>query len=320
MSLKADDQYADLRNGFEKYWLSTLRPFLQKKEDLRKKFVARFFMLTFISVFLLPFAFKGLQLLLEQTSSPNVQGFVSSGFYILIAILVFVVQTPYQAYKKTVKNDAMNCFISYFDDFKYEQEIGLNIHEMEESHIFPSADRYLADDCFKGSYQGVGLRITEQILKRIRKTGKGYHEYTIFQGIAIQLDMNKDFIGQTIVLKDAGFLNRFKGFKGFQRISLEDPHFEKLFEVYGTNQTEARFLLTPVFMERIVKLKDLYKGKSIQLSFFDNKLMLAINTKKNMFEPCAFFRTNINKARIDTVFEQFLTIFSIVDILKLSQK
>ena len=111
-----------------------------------------------------------------------------------------------------------------------------------------------------------------------------------------------------------------KHISGLQRVKLEDIRFEELFEVYSSDQIEARYLLTAAFMERMLKLSELYGGKSIQFSFKDNQLLLAIPTKKDMFEACSFFRSNVNKKKIDKVFEQFYTVFSVVDILKLNQR
>ena len=142
----------------------------------------------------------------------------------------------------------------------------------------------------------------------------------VFQGICVLLTMNKNFKGRTVVLKDKGIFNVFKHISGLQRVKLEDMWFEDLFEVYSSDQIEARYLLTTAFMERMLKLSELYGGKSIQFSFDDNQLLLAISTKQDMFEACSFFRSNVNKKKVDRVFEQFYTVFSIVDILKLNQK
>ena len=49
-------------------------------------------------------------------------------------------------------------------------------------------------------------------------------------------------------------------------------------------------------------------------------LLLAIPTKQNMFEANSFFRSNLNKKKMDLVFEQFYTICSVVKLLKLNQK
>lgn len=314
--MPADDMYADLRRQFDKYWISTLQPFLQQKEELRLKYVARFWILVVLSVVVLPMTGIGIYLINEHFGTNIDTGF----FYMICVLCVFVCQTPYRLYKKKIKNDVMQTFISFFDGFSYAEGNGLSVDEMKKSHIFPNADVYEADDCFEGIWQGMPLRVTEQILKTIYYSKNKRRERVVFQGIAVELNMNKEFDGQTVVLKDAGFLNRFKGFKGLERITLEDPKFEKIFEVYSTNQVEARFLLTPVFMEKIVCLKDLYQGKSIQLSFLNQKVLIAIDTKHNMFEPCSFFKTNLNKKKVDAVFGEFLTIFSIIDLLKIAKR
>jgi len=308
--------YRDLKVNFDRFWLSTLEPFLKTKEDLRQKYVSRFWFLVLLGIFVLPVFAIGVYTLNKHFSKNIDPAF----FYILCVFFVFFLQTPYRTYKKKIKNDMMEKFISFFGDFTYKPGNGLSIDEMNKSHIFPRADEYKADDCFEGSWQGVHLKISEQILTTVHRRKNKVERHTVFQGIAVNFEMNKSFNGRTIVLKDSGFFYRFCGFDGYERVTLEDPKFEKIFEVYGTDQTEARFILTPVFMEQIVKLKDLYKGKSVQLYFSNNHVLIAIDTKQDMFEPCSFFKTNLNKKKMDLVFEEFVTIFSIVDILKLAHE
>lgn len=307
--------YLKLKNDFDGFWLSTLLPFLKRKEDLRKKYVARFWFLILLAFFVLPVFAIGIYIMNKYFSKD-----INAGvFYMLCVVCVFVSQVPYRIYKKKIKYDVMPQFVSFFGGFSYKQGKGLSVAEMEESHIFPAADEYEADDCFEGAWQGVPLKICEQILKKVHHDKNKVKKRTVFQGIAISFDMNKNFKGETIVLKDSGFLNKFKGFKGFERVGLEDPRFEKMFEVYGTDQVETRFLLSPVFMEQVVKLKDLYKGKSVQLYFSYNHVLIAIDTKQDMFEPCSFFKTNLNKQKIDLVFDEFVTVFSIIDLLQIAQ-
>ena len=68
----------------------------------------------------------------------------------------------------------------------------------------------------------------------------------------VHLAMNKTFKGTTIIKRDRGKVANFFRSKmsGLESVKLEDPKFEKLFDVYGNDQIEARYLLTPSFMER----------------------------------------------------------------------
>lgn len=132
---------------------------------------------------------------------------------------------------------------------------------------------------------------------------------TVFQGICVLLTMNKNFKGRTVVVKDKGIFNVFKHISGLQRVKLEDMRFEDLFEVYSSDQIEARYLLTTAFMERMLKLSELYGGKSIQFSFDDYQLLLAIPTKQDMFEACSFFRSNVNKRKSTVFLNNFIQFF-----------
>lgn len=314
--IPSSEKIENLRRGFNDYWLHTLRPALEQKEEIRKKYLFRFYVLLAFSLVIIPV----LTLVLFASESLFGQRIDSGIFFMAIALIVFILQRPYHTYKEHAKNDIMQTFADYFDGFTYSNGVGLPIEDLIESRLFPKADIHLTDDCFEGHFNNVYLQIIEEKLQNVHYTRNGRRVVTIFQGVLVRLEMNKNFQGQTIVLKDAGFLNRFKKFSGLERVTLEDPEFEKKFEVYSSNQVEARYLLTPSFMERIEKLKTLYEGKSIELSFIDNHVLIAVNTNMDMFEALSFFRSNINAAKIKLVFEQFLNIFAIIEILKLSEK
>ena len=91
--------------------------------------------------------------------------------------------------------------------------------------------------------------------------------------------MNKNFKGKTIVTKDRGILNKITKYKNLQRVSLEDVLFEKKYEIYSDDQIEARYILTTSMMERMIKLSEIFS--KIEYNFFDNKVYININTKKN---------------------------------------
>ena len=67
-------------------------------------------------------------------------------------------------------------------------------------------------------------------------------------------------------------------------ITLEDPKFNKKFDVYSSDEVEARYLVTPLFMELLNNLKTVFNSKEIKCSFFDDNFMLAISTNEDIFE------------------------------------
>ncbi len=309
------EEYTNLKNRFDQFYQMKIFPFLQEKEEIRIKYVHRFWSLLFLSLFILPMimvAIYVINLQLEKNIDISVM-------YIFIALAIYVMRGPFVKYKRHVKSDVMGVIVRFFVGFSYRPGTGLNQGLIKQSQIFPEYTTAEADDCFIGTYNDVNLMVCEETLKKEFRSAKGKRQMqTVFRGIAMEMGMRKPFKGQTIVVKDAGILNKFKSFDGLERVKLEDVVFEKHFEVYSSDQIEARYLLTPAFMERVLKLKKIYKGKKIAISFYANKILLAIDTRENMFEPCSFFGTNLNKKKVDKVFEQFWTIFSVIRILKLN--
>ena len=72
--------------------------------------------------------------------------------------------------------------------------------------------------------------------------------------------MNKRFKGKTVVRKDSGIIGNWfkKKFSSLKNVKLEDPNFEKMFEVYSDDQVESRYLLTVTFMERLKELAETF--------------------------------------------------------------
>lgn len=320
MKLSDDEvlQYKDLKEKFVAHYNNVLVPKLQQKEDFRLHCVKTFWRLVGISVVVLPLIiFAGNW---AYTKYDLDEDFIFNCGFAFCIFASFILRGPFAKYKKQIKNDIMGDFISFFDNFSYKYAQKMDALLMRKSLIFPQYDNYEADDCFFGRYKDVGISVYEQKLTDVYTNSKGQkRNVTVFQGIAVEMDMNKKFDGHTIVLKDKGFFNRFTSFGGMERVTLEDVVFEKQFEVYSTNQVEARYILTTAFMERILRLKELYAGKQIEMSFYNNKILLAIDTRENMFEAFSFFKTNLNQAKFEKVFEEFWTLFAIVNVLKLNQ-
>ena len=70
-------------------------------------------------------------------------------------------------------------------------------------------------------------------------------------------------------------------------VKLENVEFEKEFVVYGTDQIEPRYILTPVMMEKMLALIEKY-GHVMHFSFIGSRVYCAMSVSKDMFEPRLF--------------------------------
>ncbi len=105
-----------------------------------------------------------------------------------------------------------------------------------------------------------------------------------FSGSVLVCEFYKKFSGQTIVASRT--LNtRFLG----EKEQMDDLFFSKEFRVFADDRVEARYLLTPAFMQRLRELKEKFAGKiGLSAAFMDDKLYLFLNGAKNKFETTLF--------------------------------
>ncbi|MCZ6765018.1 MAG: DUF3137 domain-containing protein, partial [Alphaproteobacteria bacterium] len=190
------------------------------------------------------------------------------------------------------------------------------------SEIIPSHKKYHCEDYVRGTYKGVDLELTEATLTEGRSNGKHRRKTVNFRGLMILFAAHKPFAGKTFVKKDSGRLGNWltDKFNKFETIELEDPDFESRFEVYGTDQVEARTLLTPSFMERLMGLAALFDDAKIECSFYDDKLLIMIPSDKDRFDAISPFQPVTFQDEINAILAEMALIFEIVDLLKLDRR
>lgn len=212
-----------------------------------------------------------------------------------------------------------------FFRFEYSEQVGdIEFHEFENSGLLPPHDRRNLEDRIHGNHDGVAFDLFEcqlEIEKQSENNKSTYYQ-EVYHGVLFRFSFPKRFRGRTLVLKDRGLIgNFFKGSKvDGERIKLEDPRFEKLFEVWGDDQIEARYLLTPTFMERAVELARTIDSKRIELSFVDNQLLISVHVTKNQFEGGGLFTDVTDQRRVAQLVDEICRVFDIVDTLKLNLK
>lgn len=186
--------------------------------------------------------------------------------------------------------------------------------------LTPGWDRETFEDKLVGSRNDTPFEFFEAHLEEKRTTtdGKGRTRttwVTVFRGQCLVVKFHKQFTGVTKVYRDAGAFNFLKklGQTGkAQRVKLEDPIFEKAFEVYSTDQVEARFILTPDFMERLLGLERAFNGKQVRCAFAQGEMYLVCEGK-NLLEPGSMQRKMDDLGRVREILEDFAAIFLLID-------
>ncbi|MBN2683643.1 MAG: DUF3137 domain-containing protein [Pontiellaceae bacterium] len=114
-------------------------------------------------------------------------------------------------------------------------------------------------------------------------------------GAVIVADFNKHFHGRTYILPDTAekMFGRFGqklqgiGKSHGELVKMEDPVFEREFAVYSSDQVEARYILSPALMRRMLELRR-KAGDNVYFSFCGGNVNIAISSDKDRFEPKLF--------------------------------
>ena len=192
-----------------------------------------------------------------------------------------------------------------------------SIMRHKEVGVVPGWDRSKYEDFITGIRREVNFELFEAHLeeKRTSTDSKGRTRttwVTVFKGQCLRLNFHKTFYGRTLITRDAGFFNRFGGGKGMQRASLEDPTFEKIFEVYTTDQVESRYLLTPDLMQKLVDIEQAFKGGKLKACFDQGEVLITVQGG-NLFEPGSMFKPLDSADRVRELLDDFNAVFNIID-------
>ncbi len=251
-----------------------------------------------------------------------------------IAALVFAVLgvSARGSLRDDFKRDIVSAVVRHFSpELRYSPKHCVSRARFTDGRLFTKGiDRYRGEDHVGGRIGATQFEFSEvhAEYKTVHRTKNGTRTqwHTIFKGVYFIADFNKAFSTRTVVLPDTmervfGFLGQTLQSMNFTRgelIKLEDPEFEKAFAVYGDDQVEARYILTPALMERMLKLRA-KTGGSIYFAFVDSQVHVAISTSKNHFEP-SLFGSLLNPASIREYYQDLALITGIIEDLNLNTR
>lgn len=257
-----------------------LAPTLQVLENKRKELLrkGRSEGLIYAAIFLVVGVIALLILKLEGSFGPIV--------IVVVSVIIFITCINNKSkifsffYKEEVVDEIIHAFCP---NATYSPNNGVSEDLFRNSGLFTSPNRYHAEDLIEGCLDKTSFICSEvhaeERRARSTKNGVQYYWEDIFKGFLFIADFHKEFQGETTVLRDSFFKIKM----GASRVKMENPDFEKVFDVFSTNQIEARYLITPSMMERMLKLDSNFK-KGITISFRDSTILVAIPDSKNRFE------------------------------------
>lgn len=292
-----------------------LAPTLQVLENKRKELLrnGRSEGLIYAAVFLVVGVIALLILKLEGIFGPIV--------IVVISVIIFItcINNKSKIFSSFYKEEVVDEIIHAFcPNATYSPNNGVGEDLFRNSGLFTSPDRYHAEDLIEGCLDKTSFICSEvhaeERRARSTKNGVQYYWEDIFKGFLFIADFHKEFQGETTILRNSFFKVKM----GASRVKMENPDFEKVFDVFSTNQIEARYLITPSMMERMLELDSNFK-KGVTISFRNSTILVAIPDSKNRFEADVWSSLN-DMSILKSDFSVLQSLLDIVEELNLNTR
>jgi hypothetical protein len=205
--------------------------------------------------------------------------------------------------------------------YEMEFEPGLGFDLARRFALVPSYDRAKFEDRWNGPLGARAFSLHEAHLEERRGSGKNRRYVTVFRGAILTIAFDRRFHGTTKVER-AG---KHRGFFGGARDSIEldgrqldyvdmvHPEFADLFSVWSDDQVEARYLVHPVYVERVLEVERAFHGKNVRTLFHGGELVIVIESE-DMFESGSM-QASEDRARVERCVEQFMTLAGLCEAL-----
>lgn len=295
--------YYEIRKEFYKKYRTKLVPLLTMFEKERKQRL----LCAILSVILL--VTIGIAIILH---APDKDSREAGAFAIALAIVAW--SKIKKSFENKIKYKIMPAVCNCFGNIKWSQGTYNKDDIFIDSNLIPSWTSAYYDDIFNGSFKDVKFEIVEA-----RYTvGYGKNRRTIFDGVIVKLDMNKSFNGNTVIIPDS--IMHISPSSRLRHTVLEDPVFEKKFDVFTDDEVEARYLITPSFMERLKNMKTAFFADQVRCAFYRNKILIALNTNRDLFSLCSLTEPIASEQQYFQLYEEITSILKLIDHFKLDQK
>lgn len=308
---------------FKNFYDLTLYPKLCALDEERKKTSSNVVLIlgayTLVSIII---CYLGITWALHNSSE------ISLNFIIFLVVIGgFIYHYLIRKYITDFKQGIVNDIAKFIDpSMIMDENARFSDAELNETDLFyKNPDHIYVSDCFKGEINQTAIKFCELHLTETYRTKNGSHTKTVFKGLYFIADCNKNFNGKTNILPDFaektfGRLGLFfqEKFSSNRLVKLENIDFEKEFVVYSDDQIEARYLISPALMDRILEFRK-KTGREIRIAFLNSNIHIAIPYSKDLFEPTVF-KTIINYDEIEQYYKDLMFFIEIVEDFNLNNR
>lgn len=238
---------------------------------------------------------------------------------VVMGILMFVVRNKNkQRFRDNYREKAINYLLSDYNHCFKEEGWPMS-WDFDNSQFVKSYDLCSTSDCLivnipndDGSNSSVDLKICDLYAYNLHRDEEGNISHSkVYKGMFGAIEFPYKF--KCFLSIDVNYKKR--GLK-LDKVELEDINFGKKFKVYSNNQIEARYILTPKMMEKLLFLEE--KFNQLKIVVVDNYLYIGA-PYVNLFELDDLKKDDIS-SMFENIYDEISTVLKIVEEIKNNNK
>lgn len=308
-----------IKKNFKIYFKKELLPSLEELDKKRKKYIIYIIGLALLFVlitYLIISWMASLECYIDNYAQVIAFFFIPAIFLSPIITAIFL----YRKYKTISKNLVFQKLLNFLGDFQVETDNFVNRDYIKSLKLFDRYDTFRCDDRLTGTYKSLPLDIQEIALQiEIKGRGPVNSYIDVFRGIFVKIPCYKNFNGYTIIKNKSSIIDKILSFLYIgPSVSIEDTLFAKYYSISSDENIDSRYLLTPSFMERMIKIAKQKNNNKVSISFEQGNINIAIHSKKNWFE-IPFLKSATNIKHYKNILYEITTIIKIIEALKIEQ-
>lgn len=287
----------DFKQNFYNIYHKKIQQLIKLMEDERKQIRNNrvIEMIIFLSIATI--------LIINALNSPIISLNDIIGGIILLMIARFRYSNIQKTFELKIKMKFMNDLMKAFGSFRWSNAPLIEDDEIDNSKLINKSTPLFFDDNFYAVYKNMPIKMSEIMFKK-------------HKGLLISLNLGKNFSGHTILRKKIGLQSA----KFYKEVKLEDPQFQKMYFVESTDQVEARYILTPAFMERLKKITNSFNSNDVQCSFRDEKILIYLPSPNDLFAIGDLNKPLTLAEPMQKLLAEIISILEMIDHLKLAEK
>jgi hypothetical protein len=217
-------------------------------------------------------------------------------------------------YAKLYRQRVLPRLAASFGEITWRPAVMPDLARLEAEHVFRAHGAAHAENELAGTYRGLPIHIVELKLDNPDKQ----KETPAFDGLLIDIHLARDTGATTAVVADGGMFGNFRDRltgNGRPQVKLEDPEFERVYEVYSTDQVAARALLHPALMEKVLKLGRLRSFGAPAMLVSGRRMTIAApkTATRSLFTSPSFTQPAASRQALVQLREDIATVLSLAD-------